>query len=1102
MRSLLLLIIMCLQVSAWGQVRDNSFRVGSNGLSMDAGTWFTSGIGVPSHSGLKGDRYFRIDTVSNYYLNADGNTWTLQTTSVDLTASTGVLTGGILTTGAGAAQFSISDGTGQIIDSDGTSTAVSWSGKTNITPTNIASQNITFIGIDSAGNVVQSSTRFTGTQNRTIIALGVAVHVDRTTVDAVNNEHNPAFNIGNQLGDLYDSIGFFNISGNVYSANGANLNINKSVGVIGGHGVNYYNDIDNPHKLTLAALTALTFQYRFSDGSNGVTGIEIDPLNLDDGAGGLTALSNNNKWSVQRIYSFTSNNVKIQRGVEEYSSVEEAIAGIGSNAYVTEPSIAANGLLRAYLIIKKGCTSLNDSNTARFISASKFQDSISGTGSTATNLQGAYNNSTTPQIVLDATGGALTLRDASTPIGANLFEVQDNSGATDYFNVTSSGASALSLSTIGHAAIGEDASISASIVAKINEIVSSAVDITGVSSIVGLDNVDASGNGIRAGEFVSTLSGAAGKASSMYGISAGASMDSGAGALALGVMTGGLFSTNHTGSSTVEDVYGVYVVNTADNSFGSPVIDNMFGVSINAANSGGTVGGYTGLYIDDATGVGTTNWSIRSAGGNSYHVGNFRFGGSTAPTNPVSVTGNADISGTLTLNTLAPTVPISIANGGTSSQNAIAAFNALSPLTTKGDIVAYSTFNQRLGVGTNGHVLTADSTVAQGVKWAAAAGGSSPTTTQGDMIYRGASVDERLPIVAQPTKVLMSDGTKPVWSDVQYPNTAASGNILVGTGTAFGLLNIQAAGKVLRSTGVTLGWANLTFTDMGADTSAALAAALSNETGTGLAVFNTNPVLTTPSITSPKIITGINDTNGNEMIGFTANGSAVNYLLLANGVTGAPVQIQAAGDDTNIAMAFYQKGGQYPGYQFRGTNIVPGSIGLYEDTDNGNDAIVFRAPFAMSSTYTYVLPNSDGSNGDVMTTNGSGVMSWTTPSAPTPKKSFFFDGGWQSVGGNSTTAMGAGNSQTHGWLTTHAITCTNINALLDANRTGGTLTARWKVNGSVQTGSCNITTATDRCATTMSVNVAANTIITMETVTSSFTPTGADVMMSLVCVEQ
>lgn len=52
-----------------------------------------------------------------------------------------------------------------------------------------------------------------------------------------------------------------------------------------------------------------------------------------------------------------------------------------------------------------------------------------------------------------------------------------------------------------------------------------------------------------------------------------------------------------------------------------------------------------------------------------------------------------------------------------------------SPLTTKGDMLVYGTDNDRLPVGTNDYVLTADSAQPLGVKWAAAAGGGGGGVT-------------------------------------------------------------------------------------------------------------------------------------------------------------------------------------------------------------------------------------------------------------------------------------------------------------------------------------------------------------------------------------
>ena len=65
------------------------------------------------------------------------------------------------------------------------------------------------------------------------------------------------------------------------------------------------------------------------------------------------------------------------------------------------------------------------------------------------------------------------------------------------------------------------------------------------------------------------------------------------------------------------------------------------------------------------------------------------------------------------------------------------------------------------------------------------------------------------------------------------------------------------------------------------------------------------------------------------------------------------------------------------------SSTVGGTLKLNEGTNNGTNFIGLKAPNSVTTTTTFTLPDGDGTNGQILTTDGSGNLSFSNPAAST-----------------------------------------------------------------------------------------------------------------------
>ena len=161
-----------------------------------------------------------------------------------------------------------------------------------------------------------------------------------------------------------------------------------------------------------------------------------------------------------------------------------------------------------------------------------------------------------------------------------------------------------------------------------------------------------------------------------------------------------------------------------------------------------------------------------------------------APSNVSWSTNTLDYPGSITSATWNGTA-VAINRGGTGQTTASAAFNALSPITTTGDLIVGNGTNSatRLGIGTNGYVLTSNGTTAA---WQASTGGVTSFS---------AGTTGLTPATATTGAVTLAGTLAIANGGTNATATPTAGAVPYGTGTAYAFTAAGTSGQVLTSNG-------------------------------------------------------------------------------------------------------------------------------------------------------------------------------------------------------------------------------------------------------------------------------------------------------------
>lgn len=301
--------------------------------------------------------------------------------------STGVMVGGeISVNGSNPAAVDITAMEGYIVDvvtdpDNPVVTRVTTPAQTIALDGPALARAVTWWVVDVNGAVIQQANKPDATQRRTHIFLGVTgqtggvIGIDQTLPVIL-----PQLN--NQLVDLMEALGPFNVAGNNISPNGTDLRVKTDGGRLFSRAFNHFAAgalTGEPHVAPTAAQSPASFLLTTQSATVATGQIQdLDVANYDLG-GVITAIGGGaGRATIFRVFAVPVNDptfqMVIQYGQQIFSSLSAAVAAIGSTtSFVTNPNfVGTTAVLVGWIAVTRTATNLSDSAQAVFVKAGKF----------------------------------------------------------------------------------------------------------------------------------------------------------------------------------------------------------------------------------------------------------------------------------------------------------------------------------------------------------------------------------------------------------------------------------------------------------------------------------------------------------------------------------------------------------------------------------------------------------------------------------------------------------------------------------------------------------------------------------------------------------